>query len=148
MKWNMLRDPLLTLNPTPGPGQPPHKSAEIRRSRWRQQGWLVHVIPRHLLVPNDSSNRRNPFGRAPRVAPAANADQAWKGRLPLPGPRFLTAASFATPQAEGRRLRHTSSHRPPCRSDFRTRPSCIAPTSLIGESGRCHVRNRSERRAR
>ena len=139
-----VKGPTPNIKSDPWPGATP---SQIRQ-RFVERASLVHVIPRHLLVPNDSSNRRNPFGRAPRVAPAANADQAWKGRLPLPGPRFLTAASFATPQAEGRRLRHTSSHRPPCRRDFRTRPSCIAPTSLIGESGRCHVRNRSERRAR
>ena len=142
---SIYKGPTPNIKSDPWPGATP---SQISRDSSVEMASLVHVIPRHLLVPNDSSNRRNPFGRAPRVAPAANADQAWKGRLPLPGPRFLTAASFATPQAEGHRIKHPSSHRSPCRSDFRCRPPCIVPTSQIGESGRCQVRNRSEQRAR
>ena len=57
-----------------------------------------------LFVARSSVSSKS-FRSGTSCAPAANADQAWKGRLPLPGPRFLTAASFATPQAEGRRLR-------------------------------------------
>ena len=100
------------------------------------------MIHQTTTLPNLRSRRKH------SVDLCCHADQAWKGRLPLPGPRFLTAASFATPQAEGHRIKHPSSHRSPCRSDFRCRPPCIVPTSQIGESGRCQVRNRSEQRAR